>query len=171
MKKKMIIINGPMGVGKSTICKEILNTLEQSVWLDGDWCWMMNPWNVSDKNIKMVAKNITYILRNYLSNTGFIYILFSWVIQKEDIINNILDKLKDYKFDLIKISIVCSEAELKKRMTLDNRNNENIKNSLSRLPFYYNMNTIKVDTTGKDKTETVSEILKIINKINAEPAP
>ena len=164
MKKKVIIINGPMGVGKSTICKEILNILEQSVWLDGDWCWMMNPWNVSDENIKMVEKNITYILRNYLSNTSFIYILFSWVIQREEIFNNILNKLKDYKFDLIKISIVCSETELQKRMMLDNRNNENIKNSLSRLQLYYNMNTIKVDTTGKDKTETVSEILKIINK-------
>jgi shikimate kinase len=163
MIKKVIVINGPMGVGKSTICKELLNNLIKSVWLDGDWCWMMNPWNISDENIKMVEMNITYILRNYLSNTSFKYILFSWVIQRDEIFNHILDKLIDYKFELIKISIVCSKSELRKRMMLDNRNNDNIKMSLSRLPFYYNMNTIKVDTTGKDKTETVSEILKIIN--------
>jgi broad-specificity NMP kinase len=162
MIKKLIIINGTMGVGKSSVCKELLNKINNSVWLDGDWCWMMNPRNVTDENITMVMKNITFILRNYLSNTDLLYIFFSWVIHREEIINDILDQLKDIKYDLLKISIVCSEAELERRMMLEHRNVENIKDSLSRLPYYYKMNTIKVDTTGKDIIKTVSEIMKII---------
>jgi len=48
MKKKLIIINGTMGVGKSTISKALYKNLENSVWLDGDWCWMMNPFIVNE---------------------------------------------------------------------------------------------------------------------------
>lgn len=35
--KKLIIINGTMGVGKSTVCKQLLKILAPGVWLDGDW--------------------------------------------------------------------------------------------------------------------------------------
>jgi broad-specificity NMP kinase len=163
MIKKLIIINGTMGVGKSSACKELLNRITNSVWLDGDWCWMTNPWNATDENIKMAEKNITFILRNYLSNTGFLYIFFSWVIHREETFNTILDQLKDLKYELVKISIVCSEAELERRMMLDNQNDDKIKDSLSRLPCYYKMNTIKIDTSGKNIMETASEIIKIIN--------
>lgn len=66
--KKLIIINGTMGVGKTTISKEVHKSLDKSVWLNGDWCWMMNPWVFSEENIRMVMDNITYLLRNYLTN-------------------------------------------------------------------------------------------------------
>ena len=149
MIKKLIIINGTKGVGKSTICKELLKNMNNSVWLDGDWCWMMNPWNVTDENKKMVENNITFILRNYLKNNTFENILFSWVIHKDEIFDLILDKINDLKYELFKISIICSERELKRRWIQDNRNIDCFDNSLERLQNYYNMNTIKVDTTGK----------------------
>lgn len=63
--KNLIIINGTMGVGKSTVCKELNKRLIRSVWLDGDWCWMMNPWVVNDENKKMVVQNINFLLRNF----------------------------------------------------------------------------------------------------------
>ncbi len=37
-----------MGVGKTTVCRELLRTLDKCVWLDGDWCWMQDPWIVND---------------------------------------------------------------------------------------------------------------------------
>lgn len=35
--KKLVIVNGTMGVGKSTIVSKLYKELEHSVWLDGDW--------------------------------------------------------------------------------------------------------------------------------------
>lgn len=75
MKKKLIIINGVPGVGKSTVSKELHTSLSKSVWLDGDWCWMMNPWMITEENIKMVERNINYLLRSYFSNSTFDYII------------------------------------------------------------------------------------------------
>ncbi|WP_178382852.1 AAA family ATPase, partial [Paenibacillus sp. P46E] len=52
--KKFIVISGTMGVGKTTISKELLESLNNAIWLDGDWCWMMNPWVINEENIRMV---------------------------------------------------------------------------------------------------------------------
>ena len=51
MKKKLFIVNGAMGVGKT-------KKLQNSVWLDGDWCWMINPFVVNEENKRMVINNI-----------------------------------------------------------------------------------------------------------------
>jgi broad-specificity NMP kinase len=66
--KELIIINGTMGIGKSVTCKELNRKLDKSVWLDGDWCWMMNPFIVNDENKQMVEDNIMHqrlILKSY----------------------------------------------------------------------------------------------------------
>jgi len=57
--KKLIIINGTMGVGKTTTCNLLYKHFDKSIWLDGDWCWMMNPWDFNEENRKMVKKNIS----------------------------------------------------------------------------------------------------------------
>ncbi|MFT8363047.1 MAG: AAA family ATPase [Sporolactobacillus sp.] len=57
--KRLIIINGTMGVGKSTVSQLVADKLDQSVFLDGDWCWNMHPWVFSDENKEMV-RGINY---------------------------------------------------------------------------------------------------------------
>ena len=37
--KKLIIVNGATGSGKSAVCQRLYPMLERSVYLDGDWCW------------------------------------------------------------------------------------------------------------------------------------
>jgi len=98
MLKKLIVINGTMGVGKTTICKRLLKELENSVWLDGDWCWMMNPWVFSEENKKMVVENIVFILRNYLKNPTYEYVIFDWVIHEKYILDLILDQFTDLEY-------------------------------------------------------------------------
>ena len=60
--KKLIIINGIMGAGKSTVNDLLLKETANSIYLDGDWCWNMNPFTVNEENIEMVLKNIIFLL-------------------------------------------------------------------------------------------------------------
>ncbi|MDP4092860.1 MAG: AAA family ATPase [Bacillota bacterium] len=161
--KKLIIVNGTMGIGKSTVCKELYLQLNRSVWLDGDWCWLMNPWDFNDQNKKMVIDNITYILSNYINNPNFDYIVFSWVIHTEEIFKLILDKLKGLEFESYKISLICSEDELKRRMINGGRSYDSIPQSIARLKMYNELSTYKLDTTYKTVQQSVNEILEIIN--------
>ena len=64
-QKTFVIVNGTMGVGKSAVCRHLYRQLAPSVWLDGDWCWMMSPWQFSEENRQMVENNIAHLLRNF----------------------------------------------------------------------------------------------------------
>lgn len=43
---KVIIINGPMGVGKTTVGKYIAEKWEGTAFIDGDWCLDLHPFVV-----------------------------------------------------------------------------------------------------------------------------
>lgn len=160
--KKLIVINGTMGVGKTTICKELYKSLDNAVWLDGDWCWMMNPWIVNEENIRMVENNITYLLRSFLTNSTFDYVIFNWVLHREGILDGLLDRLSDLDFQVEKVTLTCSEVALRQRMEHDNRSTEQIALSVERLRLYENMDTSIIDTTEMPIEEIVRRIEDII---------
>lgn len=167
--KKLIIINGTMGVGKSTVCKLLLKQLQPSVYLDGDWCWNMNPFVVSPENKAMVMDNITHLLNSFLNNSGYEYVIFCWVIHQEEIFQQILEPLsrnQKNKFELYKISLICSEAALRKRLELDVKNRlrepEGTERSIARIPLYRKMDTIKIDVSEISPQETAEQIIKLV---------
>lgn len=80
MRKKLIIINGVMGVGKTSVSKALYKQLDNSFWLDGDNCWMMNPFEVTSENKYMVIDNITYLINNFIKNSKSKHIILNWVI-------------------------------------------------------------------------------------------
>ncbi|MBL4930960.1 AAA family ATPase [Clostridium paridis] len=165
--KKLVIINGAMGIGKTTTCRELYKSLDNSVWLDGDWCWMINPFVANEENIEMVQKNINYMLNSFLNNSSIEYIVFNWVIHLEEIFESILKNLDNIEYEVYKITLMCSEEGLRKRIGKDVENNlrdeDCINRSLDRLKLYKDMNTIKIDTSDLTVSETVERIKEIIN--------
>lgn len=166
--KKLIIINGTMGAGKSTTCQYLLKMLQPSVYLDGDWCWNMNPFVVTEENKAMVVDNITYLLRSFLNNSGYEYVIFCWVIHEEEIFGQLLQPLQDCDFELYKISLVCSENALRERLQKDVENGirqpDIIDRSVQRIPLYEHMATIKIDVGNLSAQQAAKQICKIVQE-------
>ena len=164
--KKLIIINGTMGVGKTTVSERLYKSLENSFWLDGDSCWYMNPFVVNEENKKMVIENISFILNNFIKNSFSEYIIFNWVIQTDEIMNLVLDSLKLKGVDVHKITLMCSEEKLIERIARDIskgiRDSESIKRSVDNLRLYERMETLKIKTDNKSVETIIEEIKKII---------
>ena len=160
--KQLILISGPMGVGKTTAAHELLNNIPRSVWLDGDWCWEQgNHWDFSAENKKMVMDNITYLLGNFLANPNFETVIFSWVMHLPEIHEELLARLEDYDFDVFDISLVCSEDTLRGR--IDGRGSDEVERAMSYLSLYDKLDNIKLDTTDRSPTRVVDDILRVIN--------
>ena len=164
--KKLIIINGTMGVGKTTVSRALYQSIKNSFWLDGDSCWYMNPFVVNEENKKMVIENISFLLNNFIKNSMSEYIIFNWVIQTDEIMNLVLRNLNLENTEVYKLTLMCSEDSLVERISRDIaegiRNTDSIDRSLMNLKLCKNIDSIKVYTDNKTIDKIVDEILKII---------
>lgn len=147
-----------MGIGKSTICNQLNQDLDHSVFLDGDWCWNMDPFIVNKDTIIMVLDNITHCLNNFIHTPGIENIIFCWVMHKQDIIDQIIQKLDTEGVDIHLISLICEKEELIKRMLIDRRDNQTIRKSLQYLELYKDLDTQKIDVTTLDVQKTIDKI-------------
>ncbi|MDB7952377.1 AAA family ATPase [Faecalitalea cylindroides] len=156
--KHVYLIGGPMGIGKSTICNQLNQDLDHSVFLDGDWCWNMDPFMVNQDTKNMVLDNITHCLNNFIHTPGIENIIFCWVMHKQDIIDQIIQKLDTEGADIHLISLICEKEELIKRMLIDRRDNQSIRKSLQYLELYKDLDTKKIDVTTLDVQKTIDKI-------------
>ena len=165
MVKNLYFIGGTMGVGKTTVGKSLMNMLENSVFLDGDWCWYSHPFMVTSETKEMVTNNICTLLNNFIGCSAYDNIIFCWVMHEQSIIDDILCRLNITCCRLINVSLICSEDELVRRLNGDIaaglRTDGIIERSVSRLAKYCNLNTKKIDTTHLNPEEVARKILLI----------
>ena len=163
--KTLYLIGGTMGVGKTTVCRELKNQLHRSVFLDGDWCWDMNPFVVTEETKAMVLDNITALLGNFLRCSAYDHVIFSWVMHQQSIVDTILGRLDLTDVKVVSVSLVCSREALLQRLYRDVeagiRQPDILLRSPQRLSLYDSMNTEKVDTSHATVAQTVQEILRL----------
>ena len=149
--KILYMIGGTMGAGKTTVCQSLKNKLNNSVFLDGDWCWDMNPFRVTDETKDMVLDNICHTLNNFLHCSEFEHIIFCWVMHEQSIIDSIKKRLELNGCKTAEFSLICSEEVLKKRLRADVergiRTEDVIGRSAARIPLYEKLETVKIDVS------------------------
>ena len=163
--KNIYLIGGTMGVGKSTICRIMKYKLNNSVFLDGDWCWDMHPFLVTDETKQMVMENICFLLNNFLGCSAIENVVFYWVMHEQVIINDILSRIETSNCKIHLISLVCSQQELRTRLTKDVeagiRMEDVIQRSIERIPFYEALKTVKVDVSNRSPEQAADYIIEL----------
>lgn len=163
--KKLYLIGGTMGVGKTTTCQVLKTKLDKSVFLDGDWCWDMHPFVVNKETKKLVLNNICTLLNNDIKCNTFENIIFCWVMHEQSIIDDILSRLDLNDVKVIAISLVCQKEALEKRIQKDIdqgiRKSDVLKRSIERMEMYQKLDTYKIDVSYKTVEEVVNEIMKV----------
>lgn len=162
--KTLVIINGAPGVGKTEVTKRLYKRIRPSAWLDGDWCWKINPFEVNDENKRLVESNMIHILNNYLHHKKIEVILFNWVIPMMSLMDHILKQLDLVDVRVLMVTLMCDPEILKKRLLKDQRSQDNMTNSLKLLKKYKDMDTIKIDTSSYELDEVVDQIIKIMDE-------
>lgn len=163
--KTLYLIGGTMGVGKTTVCRELQKKLPGCVFLDGDWCWDMRPFVVNEKTKAMVLDNICHVLNNFLRCSQFENVLFCWVMHEQSILEEILSRLDTAGWRVECLSLICTEEALRQRLQGDIdagvRTADILERSIPRLALYAALDTRKIDTTGKTPEAVAVEIASI----------
>ncbi len=88
-------------------------------------------------------------------------------MQKQTILDDILSRLVTEDCSVIRVSLVCTEKELRKRLEQDVKDGlrqpDVIERSIAYLPLYSEINTVKIDTSGKTIVEAAEEIMFNLN--------
>ena len=110
-----------MGVGKTTVCQQLKQDLQNSVFIDGDWCWDWDasPFQVTGETKAMVIDNICHLLNNFLRCSVYKNIIFCWVMHEQRIINSIIEKLDTKNCTVHCISLIVNEKCLQDRLSND----------------------------------------------------
>lgn len=162
--KTLLLVNGPMGVGKTAVCKALLERLTPGVYLDGDWCWNMNPFQVTDATKAMVLDNITAMLSRFLACPELDYVIFGWVMHLPEIARSILERLNLQDVKVYQFTLMCSEQTLRQRIEKDVqaglRDADALEGSLRYLPLYDRQDTVTVATDGLSPQQTAEIIVR-----------
>ena len=149
--KTLYIIGGTMGVGKTTTCQILKKRLDRAVFLDGDWCWDADPFQVTDETKAMVMDNICHLIGNFLACSAYENVIFCWVIHEQAILSDILSRLPKEGARVVAVSLIASAGALTRRLKKDVqsglRNADVIERSVLRLPMYDALNTVKIDVS------------------------
>ena len=159
MEKKLILISGSPCVGKTAAGTRLFESFDNSAYLDGDWCWCVHPFSVTDPRLRNGDRSMSFILSNYL-DSGFEYVFFTSVILTDPAIRErILSGITAEDYQVIGFTLTCSEETLKKRH--DKRGDRGETNYYwLRLPPY--PGDIVIDTDHKSIGEIAREMKKHI---------
>ena len=164
--KRLFLIGGAMGIGKTATSEALAKRLPSNVFLDGDWCWKMTPFTVTEETKGMVMENITFMLGQFLKCSVYENVIFCWVMHEQSIIDAILSRIPTEDVRVIPISLVGTPEVLTAHLTGDIekgiRTEDVIGRSLAYLPKYESLNTIKIDVSSLSAEETAQRICELI---------
>ncbi len=164
--KKLILIVGPNGVGKSTTAREFFQSNSKCAYVDSDWCRVKNPFSFTESDQKLVANNIFCLLRNYLACEDVEKVIFTYAFHgvRKNIFDIIIARLQDEGIEVeLKIIILkCSYDENMNRARADKRDEARIQYGMKNtFDFYDQYNFPVIDTTCMK----LEQIVEVINKI------
>lgn len=161
-EKTLYLIGGPMGAGKTTVCRELKKSLPANVFLDGDWCWDASPFAVTEETKEMALDNVCHLLSNFLRCSAYENVIFCWVMHEKSILDRILSELEGIPHRTVCVTLVCSRGTLLRRLEKDVRAGlrtpDVAARALDRLETCLSLDTRKVDTEGKTPEEAAEEI-------------
>ncbi len=161
--KKLYLIGGTMGVGKTAVCQRLKQVLQDCVFLDGDWCWDASPFQVTAETKEMVMQNICFLLNQFIHCTAYQNVVFCWVMHEQNIIDTILANTDTAHCEVQTISLVCNPDTLRTRLAKDIvagiRTADCVERSMARIPLYDKLSTTKINTDGRSVASVADAII------------
>lgn len=160
---KVLIINGPMGVGKTTIGNLVADRMKGTAYIDGDWCMDLHPFVGNSETRAMAVDNILHMLKNYRECSSCNMAVVSWLIDDDKVLEHLIQGIRELDMEPSAYTLVCSEEQLRKQWVEDKicpwRTEEWLSVSLRSLNDFRSKDNV-IDTTCMETGEVADLIVK-----------
>ena len=161
---KVIIINGPMGVGKTAAGKAVADRVPGTALIDGDWCMDIHPFVGNHETRMMAADNILHLIGNYGKCSVCGMVVLVWLMDDPGVLRFITDGIARMGMEARCVTLTCSRESLAERWKNDRscewRTDEWLEASLASLPYFSSLENA-ADTSGLTVEETADAILRM----------
>ena len=160
---KVIVLNGPMGAGKTTTGKYIANTNPGTAFIDGDWCMDIHPFVGNRQTKAMAVDNILHMIANYKKCSECKMIVLTWLMDNKWVYDAVINGISAMDMEIKSATLICDEIELIDRWKKDDkcewRTDEWLEISLKSLQHFSLMENC-MDTTGLSIEQVAEVVLK-----------
>lgn len=160
---RVIVINGPMGVGKTAVGKFIADTNAGTAFIDGDWCMDIHPFVGNSETKAMAVDNIRHMIDNYRKCSVCKQIVLVWLMDDRQVYQRIKEAIEEMQLDLKSVTLVCDKEHLITRWKNDNqcewRTEEWLKISLNSLDYFSTLEDA-FETNDMDVQKIAEAIMK-----------
>lgn len=160
---QVIILNGPMGVGKTTVGKRAADRIPGTAFIDGDWCMDIHPFIGNQETRSMAVDNILHMIGNYRKCSVCSMVVLVWLMDDPRVIRAIMEGLTALQVEVKYVTLVCSREKLQRRWKNDHacdwRNDDWLNVSLNSLPGFMAMDHV-LDTSDMSVDQVVDLIMQ-----------
>lgn len=166
--KKLILIIGPNGVGKTTTAKILLQKLSKCAYVDADWCRVINPFPFTNATKYAVNRNIYLLFKNYLLCEDIEYVIFPYGFhgERKQIFEQVISSLREdgISFEICPVILKCCKEENIRRTINDGRDMERIERGIKNTFHFYDEYTYpNIDSTYLQPEKVAEKIIEILN--------
>ena len=112
----IIIINGSLGVGKSSVSQELHYKFEKSVYLDGDFIGYVHPFEIYDQaRIDHLYRTLALLVGFHQQN-GYHNFVINYVFESPGSLKDLIDRLAPLDSSIHTYWLTCDEAEQASRI-------------------------------------------------------
>lgn len=166
--KKVIFLNGPMGVGKTAVGRLLQGALPQTAFIDGDWCLDIEPFVGNSETRAIAVNNILHLLGNYKACSCCRNVVVAWLMDRPEVREALDAGTRERVLEPWWFTLGCSAQALRLRWEADRacpwRTEEWLTVSLCSLEGFADLPG-QVDTTDKTAQQVRDEILRTIQRL------
>lgn len=172
--KKLILICGANGIGKSTVSKALHSHLPNSACIDSEYCCSINPFELNHHTIELFKANISALMMNSLACDFIETVIFPYGFHgpRKAIFDSVIETLRNnpIEFELHPVILECEESENIRRMRNDNRDEKRIERAIIHSRSIYDeLDYPRINTTDLSVSETMNRILEQVNVYPTAP--
>ena len=119
----VIIINGSLGVGKSSVAEQLHYKFDKSVHLDGDHIGDVQPFDIYDEARLAHLYRTLELLIGFHQQNGYQNFVINYVFESPESLQALLDLLHPLDPSIHCYWLTCAEAEQAQRIRQRNRDN------------------------------------------------
>ena len=113
----IVIINGPLGVGKTAVSWELVGFFECAVMLDGDYIGAVHPFEIYDEaRIEYLYQTLYHLVAYHIEQGGYDNFVVNYVFETSESLARLRRMLSELDQVTYAFRLICDEEEMERRV-------------------------------------------------------